>query len=184
MDILRPIFALAPRRSGLLGCPLAELQSSGFFRWFSLVEAGTRTDRIVFRPDGEAFRDSVTLDVLPDRRQCAASLTLRLDPAMLVGRNRPFGIDCIKSFLAAVIPDGDRAHPLRPVVSAMEGAMLAGPDRMPTDLHDKGPRAALAVLMGQAQTWAMREAGLDLVMRRIGVGAAPDGLEIRVARQR
>ncbi|WP_374571181.1 hypothetical protein [Phenylobacterium sp.] len=166
------------RRRGLVGAPLEAVRGAALFGWFSFTpddEAPDPSGRLVrFRPEGPAFRAFVLLTAGLDARGHIAWLELDLGPPMLSGANRPFGIDCVKSFLRALGPDQAADRRLAPLVAALE-ARMGGPASAPGALRPDAARA-LGVILGEPGDCEVRPPGLAVSFRR---AAGQGGLAIR-----
>ena len=97
-------------RGGLLGLRLEEARARDFFTWFSLVEIGlaeTAAGRVVeFKPEGEKFRELVTVRATLDGGGRIVKLALALARAFVDhGSDGVFARDIAKSLLRGAFGD-------------------------------------------------------------------------------
>jgi hypothetical protein len=96
----------------MLGRALSKAVNHEFFRWFHLVRyeaPRTLADGTTwhgFRPEGEKFRDLVTVNLETDRAACIADAKLCLDRAFIEHpKDGPFARDISAGFLRWVLPE-------------------------------------------------------------------------------
>jgi hypothetical protein len=96
----------------MLGRSLSKAVDHEFFRWFHLVRYEAPRDLSDgatwhgFRPDGEKFRDLVTVNLETDRSGCIADAKLCLDRAFIEhAKDGPFARDITASFLRWILPE-------------------------------------------------------------------------------
>jgi hypothetical protein len=96
----------------MLGRALTKAVNHEFFRWFHLVryeaprELADGATWHGFRPDGERFRELVTVNLETDRAGCIADAKLCLDRAFIEHpMDGPFARDITASFLRWVLPE-------------------------------------------------------------------------------
>jgi hypothetical protein len=96
----------------MLGRALSKAVNDDFFRWFHLVRyeaARELADGATwhgFRPDGEKFREFVTVNLETDRAGCIADAKLCLDRAFIEhSKDSPFARDITASFLRWALPE-------------------------------------------------------------------------------
>jgi hypothetical protein len=96
----------------MLGRALTKSIDHEFFRWFHLVRYEAPRDLADgatwhgFRPEGEKFRDLVTVNLETDRAACIADAKLCLDRAFIEHvKDAPFARDITTSFLRWALPE-------------------------------------------------------------------------------
>jgi hypothetical protein len=99
----------------MLGRALTKAVNHQFFRWFHLVRyeaPRTLADGTTwhgFRPDGEKFRELVTVNLETDRAVCIADAKLCLDRAFVEHpKDAPFARDITASFLRWILPETEQ----------------------------------------------------------------------------
>jgi hypothetical protein len=99
---------------GAFGESLATLQSSAFFRWFSLApEASSDANTRTFRPSGAAFHDLVSFEALTGDAVTLRELRLILARSFIDdARNGAFALDITKSFLRDALGQTPLVHDL------------------------------------------------------------------------
>jgi hypothetical protein len=111
----------------MLGRALSKAVNDEFFRWFHLVRyeaARELADGATwhgFRPDGEKFRELVTVNLETDRAGCIADAKLCLDRAFIEHpKDGPFARDITATFLRWVLPEA----PVRSIASISGGTRM------------------------------------------------------------
>ena len=97
----------------MLGRALVKAVDHEFFRWFHLVRYEAARDLADgatwhgFRPEGEKFRELVTVNLETDRAGCIADAKLCLDRAFIEhAKDAPFARDITAIFLRWILPEG------------------------------------------------------------------------------
>lgn len=98
---------------GFLGEPIAQVERSGFFGWFSLEKTAERpgaggTRIITFQPSGAKFHDLARVEATLGRDQRIVEIDLVLARSFVESSSDGiFANDIAKSFLRAAVPDSD-----------------------------------------------------------------------------
>lgn len=109
--VLACSWALAAEK--LLGRKIDEAKKTDFFTFFHLQQIGSDTDpqrRVVltFKPEGEKFRQLVTVKVTLDAREKIAGMELSLARSFVDSKmNGIFARDIAKSMLRTMLPEAD-----------------------------------------------------------------------------
>jgi hypothetical protein len=179
----------------MLGRVLTQTVDQDFFRWFHLVRYEAPrglADGATwhgFRPEGERFRDLVTVNLETDRATCIADAKLCLDRAFIEHpKDGAFARDITASFLRWVLPEAAQKEiggflqalgDLGPNVIRFKGAPAQVPAAQPGALH----RAYL----GQDKDAAVDLKGMTLRLTNLQARDGPrdpqhDWIWIRVVR--
>ena len=135
----------------MLGRVLTLTVDQDFFRWFHLVRyepPRALADGAIwhgFRPEGERFRDLVTVNLETDRDTCITDAKLCLDRAFIEHpKDGAFARDITASFLRWVLPEAAQKEisgflqelgDLGPNVIRFKGAPAPVPTAQPSALH-------------------------------------------------
>jgi len=92
---------------------LMEAKKTDVFTWFHLVESGPEKDatgrRVVFHPEGKAFRKLVTVKVTLDSQDRVDAIDLLLARSFVNDKKQGvFASDIAKSLLLSAIPNSDQ----------------------------------------------------------------------------
>ena len=121
----------------LVGEPMAQVQQSGFFRWFALEKTNhhsTSGHVVTFRPSGARFHSLVRVEAsVEGDREKISRLDLVLERSFIdSSSNGVFANDIAKSFLRAAAPQSDIATEL---ADEIEGAETAGQPFLSSGRH-------------------------------------------------
>ncbi len=179
--------AAADPAAGFLGRPLAEVEHSGFFGWFHLVESG-RADAsggltvVRYQPSGARFHSLATLEATIDaggtvRRADLLLLRSFIDSA----GDGPFARDIAKSFLGNAPPPTD-AGALALLASEVEHRLtssetvITGPGYAKPNLP-REPSEGYKTYAGAHKTY--RQALVHATLEMVNEEGA-DGAELRM----
>jgi hypothetical protein len=179
----------------MLGRALTQAVDHEFFRWFHLMRYEAPRDLADgatwhgFRPDGERFRDLVTVNLETDRDACIADAKLCLDRAFIEHpKDGRFAQDIAASFLRWILPEAAQKEiggflqelgDFGPNVIRFKGAPAPVPPAQPTALQ--------RVYRGQDKDAAVELPGLALRLTNLQAREGPrdprhDWIWIRVVR--
>ncbi len=179
----------------MLGRALAQAVDHEFFRWFHLVRYEAPrglADGATwhgFRPEGERFRDLVTVNLETDRQTNIADAKLCLDRAFIDHpQDGRFARDITASFLRWILPEAAQKEiggflqelgDLGPNVIRFKGAPAPVPTGQPSALH--------RVYLGRDKDAAVDLTGMSLRLTNLQAREGPrdpqhDWIWIRVVR--
>ena len=180
----------------MLGRALAQAVDNDFFSWFHLVRYEAPRDLADgatwhgFRPDGERFRELVTVNLETDSSGRIADAKLCLDRAFIEHpQDGRFARDITASFLRWVLPE--------PAQQDLDGFLLELGDLGPNVIRFKGaptpvpvapPSALYRVYLGQDKDAAVDLAAVSLRLTNLQARDGPrdpqhDWIWIRVVHQ-
>jgi hypothetical protein len=179
----------------MLGRGLTKAVDHDFFRWFHLVRYEAPRDLADgatwhgFRPDGERFRELVTVNLETDRAGCIADAKLCLDRGFIEhAQDGRFARDITAIFLRWILPETvqnevggflQELGDLGPNVIRFKGAPAPVPVAQPSELY--------RVYLGQDKAAEVDLAGMSLRLTNLQARDGPrdpqhDWIWIRVAR--
>lgn len=181
----------------MLGRTLTRAVDHEFFRWFHLVRyespRGLADGAIWhgFRPEGEKFRDLVTVNLETDRLGCIADAKLCLDRAFIEHpKDGSFARDIAASFLRwtlSEIAQKDVGGFLEELGDLGPNVIRFKPGSAPASAPRKGTSALYRVYLGEEKDAAVDLAGMSLRLTNLQARDGPrdpqhDWIWIRVVR--